>query len=204
MKQKRLDIYEEEENSRFRSTGSAGREVLTPLQRAIMDGDIDTVAEMLENGEDVNQTVVSSDGYTGTPMMTALALDNSMIRLEMVKLLLNHGASPNAIMCRGRNIALRYVLTHSRTEANLADLIALLVDAGAKPDPDLLDIAEKRCFFSVSYYFRQAGASARPVEETMGNGCCLIPLIIILIVLGIVAYLLSMYKVWPFDGSLTM
>ena len=145
MKQKRLDIYEEEENSRFRSTGSAGREVLTPLQRAIMDGDIDTVAEMLENGEDVNQTVVSSDGYTGTPMMTALALDNSMIRLEMVKLLLNHGASPNAIMCRGRNIALRYVLTHSRTEANLADLIALLVDAGAKPDPDLLDIEVGLC-----------------------------------------------------------
>ena len=159
--------------SKFVSVESRGGAELNSLQSAIKDGDLNRVSSLIEDGADVNQVMISSDGNVCTALIV--------------------------VLCRGRNIALRYLVTHSQTEECLAELISMLVAAGARPDPDLVDIADSRSFFSVTYLLRLPNASSRPVEQTIGSGCCLIPTIVMSIILGIAAYLLWQYKVWPFD-----
>ena len=185
--------------SKFVSVESRGGAELNSLQSAIKDGDLNRVSSLIEDGADVNQVMISSDGNVCTALMTALAVPDPVRRIATVKMLLDAGASPNVVLCRGRNIALRYLVTHSQTEECLAELISMLVAAGARPDPDLVDIADSRSFFSVTYLLRLPNASSRPVEQTFGSGCCLIPTIVMSIILGIAAYLLWQYKVWPFD-----
>lgn len=185
--------------SKFLSVESKGGARLTPLQEAVKACDFDAVARMIENGADVNQIAVASDGSVGTALMTALSIPDPPARLAMARMLVDADASPNVILCRGRNIALRHVLLQAKTEECLSDLMALLIDAGAKPDPDLEDIAEAKSFFSVTYLLRSPNAASRPVEETMGMGCCLIPLTLFMITLAVALYILSQYKVWPFN-----
>ena len=187
-------------SSKFVSVESLGGAELSDLQCAIKEGDLHRVSRLIEDGADVNQVMISSDGNVCTALMTALAVPDPVRRIATVKMLLEAGASPNVVMCRGRNIALRYVVTHSRTEECLAELMSMLIAAGARPDPDLVDIADRRSFFSVTYLLRLPHAADRPVEQSIGSGCCLIPLIVMSIVLGLAAYLLWQYKAWPFDA----
>ena len=187
--------------SKFVAVESRGGSGLTGLQEAVKNGDCGRVASLIEDGADVNQITVASDGNVGTALMTALSLQDPRMRLAMARMLVDAGASPNVVLCRGRNIALRHVLLQSKTEECLADLMALLIDAGAKPDPDLEDIAESKSFFTVTYLLRSPKAARRPVEETMGMGCCLIPLTLFMIVVAVTLYLLSLYKAWPFNGG---
>lgn len=62
----------------------------TPLTLAVMDNDIETVKQLIKDGDDINETNTVGE----TPLYTTMYINEEKIDIEMLKLLLKNGADP--------------------------------------------------------------------------------------------------------------
>jgi ankyrin repeat protein len=94
------------------------------LLAAVRKGDVNAAAALVKKGADVN---VKSEYGVAAIMFAAEVAD-----LEMVKLLLSHGADPNAhdiqVGDRALNLVADHALTDRRTRAAREAIVELLVD----------------------------------------------------------------------------
>ncbi|HEY9692719.1 MAG TPA: ankyrin repeat domain-containing protein [Oculatellaceae cyanobacterium] len=97
----------------------------TPLMAAIIQGDIEAVQALINNGADVNQFDWKTEYF---PLGMAIAKN----RVDIVQLLLEAGASPNSgdISDTGLDIAV---------SNNQMEIFQLLLDAGADVNPGIED-----------------------------------------------------------------
>jgi len=166
---------------------------LSPLQRAVLSGDANQVALLIRRRADANRVVVSADGRLGTALMSAVTLRDPTVRLQIVQMLVAAGAAPGRLEIDGRNLLLHHVLDHAEKGSDITDLVRLLVDHGARPDPSLLPLAEEHSLFNVEYLFRRNIAVTTPVEEGSSIGCCLVPLVSLAVLSGIVFFFIHQY-----------
>jgi ankyrin repeat protein len=101
------------------------------LSAAVMNGDLDVVEQVLRRRpllvdapDEPDEPTRPSDSRGMRPIHFAVANDKP----EMVRLLLAHGADPNARNADGR------LALHDCFELNRDHIAALLFDAGAEPD----------------------------------------------------------------------
>jgi len=166
---------------------------LSPPQRAVLAGDANQVALLIRRGADANRVVVASDGRIGTALMSAVTLRDLNVRLQIVQMLVDAGAAPGRLEIDGRNLLLHHVLEHAEQGADITDLVRLLVDHGARPDPSLLSLAEEHSLFNVEYLFRRHAAVNTPVEDNSSIGCCIVPLVFLAVLAGIAAFFIYQY-----------
>lgn len=174
---------------------------LSPLQRAVLAGDLKRVSDLVECGEDVNRVVVSPDGRVGTALMSATTLRDGRSRLLMVSRLLRAGALPNRISGGPGNLLLRHLLerTPPNEDPYLEDTVRALMKAGAELDQSMVAEVSRHSMFGLEYEIRRRNAADHPVEEPGRAGCCLLPALVICVLTGVVLYLVSQYvKIeWP-------
>ncbi len=203
-----MDSPEEREGARF--DGAQGRRPreedppefeqldeggLSPLQRAVLSGDVQRVDELLSRGADPDRVVVSADGRLGTALMSAVTLKDPATRLAIVAMLLKAGADPNRLMDGGSNPPLRYLLENAEpgSDDSLGEVVRALTDHGARMDRDLMELAQEHSLFGIEYEFKRRHASNTPIEEPTRLGCCLLPLAVIATLLGVVLFVVSQY-----------
>ena len=168
---------------------------LSPLQRAVLSGDVQRVDDLLSQGADPDRVVVSADGRLGTALMSAVTLKDPATRLAAVAMLLKAGADPNRLMDGGSNPPLRYLLENAEpgSDDSLGEVVRALTDHGARMDHNLMVLAQKHSLFGIEYEFKRRHASNTPIEEPTRLGCCLLPLAVILTLLGVVLFVVSQY-----------
>jgi len=168
---------------------------LSPLQRAVLAGDVQRVDDLLSQGADPDRVVVSADGRLGTALMSAVTLKDPATRLAIVSELLKAGANPNRLMDGGANPPLRYLLENAEpgSDDSLGEVVRALTNHGAKMDHELLELAQEHSLFGIEYEFRRRHASATPIEEPARLGCCLLPLAVIGTLLAVALFVVSQY-----------
>ena len=168
---------------------------LSPLQRAVLSGDVQRVDELLSRGAEPDRVVVSADGRLGTALMSAVTLKDPATRLAIVAMLLKAGADPNRLMDGGSNPPLRYLLENAEpgSDDSLGEVVRALTDHGARMDRDLMELAQEHSLFGIEYEFKRRHASNTPIEEPTRLGCCLLPLAVIATLLGVVLFVVSQY-----------
>ena len=168
---------------------------LSPLQRAVLAGDVQRVDDLLSHGADPDRVVVSADGRLGTALMSAVTLTDPATRLAIVSMLLKAGADPNRLMDGGSNPPLRFLLENAEpgSDDSLGEVVRMLTEHGAKMDHHLMDLAQRHSLFGIEYEFRSRHASRTPIEEPTRLGCCLLPLAVIVTLLGVVLFVVSQY-----------
>ena len=182
----------EEEPPEFEQLDEGG---LSPLQRAVLSGDVQRVDELLSRGAEPDRVVVSADGRLGTALMSAVTLKDPATRLAIVAMLLKAGADPNRLMDGGSNPPLRYLLENAEpgSDDSLGEVVRALTDHGARMDRDLMELAQEHSLFGIEYEFKRRHASNTPIEEPTRLGCCLLPLAVIATLLGVVLFVVSQY-----------
>ncbi|KAM9754645.1 ankyrin repeat, SAM and basic leucine zipper domain-containing protein 1 [Menidia menidia] len=103
------------------------------LQRAINEGDIDAVGQLLENGVNVEIRL----GFEWTPLMHAA----NMANYELAKFLLDRGASAN--FSKDKWTVLMASCTASASEDKIAHCVELLLSRNA--DPNMVDGSQMTC-----------------------------------------------------------
>ena len=168
---------------------------LSPLQRAVLAGDVQRVDDLLSQGANPDRVVVSADGRLGTALMSAITLRDPATRLAIVSMLLKAGADPNRLMDGGSNPPLRYLLENAEPGSDdlLGEVVRTLVEHGARMDHNLMDLAQQHSLFGIEYEFKSRHASNTPIEEPTRIGCCLLPLAVIATLLGVVLFVVSQY-----------
>ena len=168
---------------------------LSPLQRAVLSGDVQRVDDLLAQGADPDRVVVSTDGRLGTALMSAVTLKDPATRLAIVAMLLKSGADPNRLMDGGSNPPLRYLLENAEpgSDDSLGEVVRALTDHGARMDRNLMELAQEHSLFGIEYEFKRRHASNTPIEEPTRLGCCLLPLAVIATLLGVVLFVVSQY-----------
>lgn len=168
---------------------------LSPLQRAVLSGDIQRVDDLIAQGADPDRVVVSADGRLGTALMSAVTIKDPATRLAVVAMLLKAGADPNRLMDGGSNPPLRYLLENAEpgSDDSLGEVVRALTDHGARMDRDLMELAQEHSLFGIEYEFKRRHASNTPIEEPTRIGCCLLPLAVILTLLGVALFVVSQY-----------
>lgn len=141
-----------------------------PLFDAVYKGDIAKINEVIKNGEDINR-VVGED----TPLTYAISLG----KIEVVKVLLAHGADVNKqtpILT-----ILRYGGMQPNTEADELRRLAvlnLLLEAGANPNPEkvvdspltvALETGQMRLFIALKQVGATFGHDAPMIEAVKNN-----------------------------------
>ena len=96
------------------------------FSQAIMDGDVETVKRFIEEGRDVN-TIVEGDSF---PIQIAAY----SVQFEMVKLLLENGADPNAHAGK----CFTPLLYAARSEKSI-EIVKILLEYGADPTAEKRD-----------------------------------------------------------------
>lgn len=132
---------------------------LTPLGYASHYGQADAVRTLLDHGADVNAISHSKISFipSNTALHASLAGERSS---EVIRLLLEHGASCSILDSDGQN-ALHSAAFHT----DQAELIQLLLQHGADPNvlnaagQTALDIATERGNTSTASYLREAAAT---------------------------------------------
>ena len=168
---------------------------LSPLQRAVLAGDVQRVDDLLTQGADPDRVVVSADGRLGTALMSAITLRDPATRLAIVSMLLKAGATPNRLMDGGSNPPLRYLLENAEPGSDdlLGEVVRTLVEHGAKMDSNLMELAQQHSLFGIEYEFKRRHASNTPIEEPARMGCCLLPLAVIATLVGVALFVVSQY-----------
>ena len=168
---------------------------LSPLQRAVLSGNVQRVDDLLAQGADPDRVVVSADGRLGTALMSAITLKDPATRLAIVAMLLKAGADPNRLMDGGSNPPLRYLLENAEpgSDDSLGEVVRALTDHGARMDHNLMELAQEHSLFGIEYEFKRRHASNTPIEEPARLGCCLLPLAVIATLLGVVLFVVSQY-----------
>ena len=168
---------------------------LSPLQRAVLAGDVQRVDDLLTQGADPDRVVVSADGRLGTALMSAVTLKDPATRLAIVAMLLKSGADPNRLMDGGSNPPLRYLLENAEpgSDDSLGEVVRALTDHGARMDHDLMELAQEHSLFGIEYEFKRRHASNTPIEEPTRIGCCLLPLAVLATLFGVVLFVVSQY-----------
>ena len=186
------DAAREEEPPEFEQLDEGG---LSPLQRAVLSGDVNRVDDILSQGADPDRVVVSADGRLGTAPMSAVTLKDPATRLAVTALLLKAGANPNRLMDGRSNPPLRYLLENAEPGADdsLDEILRALTDHGARMDRELLELAREHSLFGIEYEFKRRHASNTPIEEPARVGCCLLPLAVIGTLVGVALFVISQY-----------
>ena len=168
---------------------------LSPLQRAVLSGDIHRVDELLSRGADPDRVVVSADGRLGTALMSAITLRDPATRLAVVSMLLKAGANPNRLMDGGSNPPLRFLLENAEpgSDDSLGEVVRALTDHGARMDHSLMELAQEHSLFGIEYEFKRRHASDTPIEEPTRMGCCLLPLAVIGTLVAVILFVVSQY-----------
>ena len=181
-----------EEEPEFEQLDEGG---LSPLQRAVLSGDVQRVDALLSEGADPDRVVVSADGRLGTALMSAVTLKDPATRLAIVAELLKAGADPNRLMDGGSNPPLRFLLENAEpgSDDSLGEVVRALTDHGARMDRNLLELAQEHSLFGIEYEFRRRHASNTPIEEPTRMGCCLLPLAVIGTLLAAALFVVSQY-----------
>ena len=124
------------------------------ISLAIMQGDIDIVSLLLENGADVN----AEDQYFETPLMYAVEAQNK----EIVALLIEKGADVNASrppMLPGRDIPLIELALQTENQ----EIIDLLLQAGASE-------SKVRAFYEQEFYRYLSGGNVTEAQALLTQG----------------------------------
>lgn len=168
---------------------------LSPLQRAVLAGDIKRIDDLLTQGADPDRVVVSADGRLGTALMSAITLKDPATRLAAVTMLLKAGADPNRLMDGGSNPPLRFLLENAEpgSDDSLGEVVRALTDHGARMDHRLMELAQEHSLFGIEYEFKRRHASNTPIEEPTRMGCCLLPLAVIGTLLAVALFVVAQY-----------
>ena len=186
------DVLSEEELAELEQLDEGG---LSPLQRAVLAGDVHRVDDLLSQGANPDRVVVSADGRLGTALMSAVTLKDPATRLAIVSELLKAGADPNRLMDGGSNPPLRYLLENAEpgSDDSLSEVVRALTDHGARMDHDLMELAQEHSLFGIEYEFKRRHASETPIEEPTRLGCCLLPLAVLGTLLVVVLIVVAQY-----------
>lgn len=128
-----------------------GKGSVTPLHEAVLREDVPFVKALLEAGASPNiKMSISADKMS--PLHLAMGVHNPSKRLEIVNLLLQYGARPNATDRKHKT-----PLYGAIYEAQDANVVRTLLAAGAKPD-EYMRIGEIQGFNPAIYnILRNAG-----------------------------------------------
>lgn len=135
------------------------------LVESVKTNSIAGAAQHLQNGADPN--VIEEDPFFSNPILRTAVMNNNV---EIVELLLLHGADPNAEDSKGDQILWRAVSTDN------PELVALLLDAGAdvhainSEASAVLPIAVQKGNLEIVLMLLEAGASANGVAHHLQNG----------------------------------
>lgn len=138
------------------------------LHEAIRNKNIEAVHDLILKGANVNAQ--GSGNYVGTPLHVAIGMNAA----EIVKMLLNAGASPN-VKNRYGLPAIRYALNVSNRFSNL-EIAKILIDAGADVnsrstnyDQSVLHYAVSNKDISMIQYLLSHGADVNIEDESKGT-----------------------------------
>ena len=150
-------------------TLSAQEDIQSHLGRAVYDGNLELVRELIRAGADVNQG--SSNDRT-TPLSNAVSLE----RADIIQLLAEAGANVNEENSRGRSLLIRAVI------GNKQAIVTSLLNVGADPNwidrtnRDALDyvFSNKQIDLGMAYTLIDAGADinrVRPAGTLLQQAC---------------------------------
>ena len=171
---------------------------LSPLQRAVLAGDVEKVNALISMGADPDRVVVSADGRLGTALMSAVTLKDPATRLAVVTVLVSAGASPNRLMDGGVNPPLRYLLENVEPgdEESVGEIVRLLLNHGATMDAAMVELAREHSLFGIEYEYKRRHAATTPIEEPARAGCCLLPLAVIGTLIAAALFIIGQYQDW--------